>query len=323
MSPEMLQEKAFTRLLSVKRFINILEWLWADEAHLIEEWGREWRDSYLHIGKLRNRLPSRIVWGAWSATMAVGKARQDVLQSLGFQSGDFVESHQPINRPEILFLPRFLQHGLGGSAFPDFDWLIPLEAKSSGDIPGEVICWCDTIELGTRFMAYLDGLIPVDWADRRDIVMPFHSLISPGGRRRTLAWFAEGRTKILVGTNCGAVGMNLRARAVVLVSLATSFALLMQWIGRSGRYPDAQAQGICYAPDWVRLETPEEKATMTPLALEQRLERRSSLEEILVHETPPSEHLPTRPYYLPAHRETSLGSEQGCVRQDFGRVGIS
>lgn len=281
-SPEMLQEKGFNKLIHDEGFLDILTWFWVDEAHLTVEWGRDWRESYRHIGRMRNRLPSRIAWGAWSATIAEEDERRDVLETLGFRAGEYFELHLPTNRPEIQLLPRTLLHSISGNTFQDYDYLIPMEATSMEEIPGGVMCWCETIDLATRFIRYLDSLIPSDWQERERAIMPLHSLMSPESRKDTLQRFKEGKVRILVSTNCGCVGLHLPIKMVVLVSMVTSFALLMQWIGRAGRYAGAQAKGICYGPDWLRLETEEELRTMSPVTLEERRAKRAKLESVTV-----------------------------------------
>lgn len=258
----------------------MLTWFWVDEAHLTVEWGRHWREAYRHIGRMRDRLPGRIAWGAWSATIAAGKERDAVLETLGFQTGQYFEAHLSINRPEIQFLSRTLEYSISGDTFMDVNYLVPVGAASVMEIPGGVMCFCETIDQTTRLIRYLDGLIPEEWSGRESAVMPLHSLMSPESRKDTLRRFKDRSVRIILSTNCGCVGINLRIDMVVLISMVTSFALLMQWVGRAGRFPGAQAKGICYAPPWITEATEEELKTMKAGTLAEREEKRKKLEPV-------------------------------------------
>ena len=79
-SPERLEQTAFCRLCRELR-----PWLIVvDEAHCIVQWGREFRQAYLHIGDFIRSLPVRPVVCALTAT-AAAKMQREIIQNLGMQ----------------------------------------------------------------------------------------------------------------------------------------------------------------------------------------------------------------------------------------------
>lgn len=210
-TPEGLLAKAFNGLLANPTFLKALGFIFVDEMHLVDEWGGEWRKAYRDVGLLRTRLPSRITWGAWSATL-VGDARERVRASLGFIAGDHEDIHLPCDRVNIIHTPRFYQGPISGTTFPDVAYLVPCHAKVPADID-QVLIYCETIEFATRMLTYLESLLPQDMPGREWVVMPYHSLISPSRRQEVMDSFG-GRCRLMIATLCVGNGLDVRTPTV-------------------------------------------------------------------------------------------------------------
>ncbi|KAF7970762.1 hypothetical protein HWV62_23100 [Athelia sp. TMB] len=91
-----------------------------DEAHLINEWGEDFRLKFKLIGSfIRGRLPPRHSICALTATLQPGKATESICDSLGFFPGSFTEVRRSNERPNLQFVLDPLTVGLGGDEFPD------------------------------------------------------------------------------------------------------------------------------------------------------------------------------------------------------------
>ncbi|KDQ26196.1 hypothetical protein PLEOSDRAFT_1024089, partial [Pleurotus ostreatus PC15] len=103
-----------------------LSLVFVDECHLVYEHGKEFRESYRKIGRLRGRLSSRVPWIAVTATLPPGEITADVLQALGFDGDDYLMHRMRVDIPNIKLIPRFLEHSISGSTMLDISWIIPV-----------------------------------------------------------------------------------------------------------------------------------------------------------------------------------------------------
>ncbi|KAG8942771.1 hypothetical protein FRC04_003502 [Tulasnella sp. 424] len=127
-SPEMMQETAFTHCLLNKRVISSIGWVFIDEPHLAINWSFQ--------NKLRSRIgDSAVAWAAYTATIAPGAPLQKLKKVLSFTDGHYKSIRMPVDRPEIKYMPEFFRHPHTGMDIPDIGWLIPSKAKAAADIP--------------------------------------------------------------------------------------------------------------------------------------------------------------------------------------------
>lgn len=94
-SPEMLSSPPFGELILNPKFLAVLRYFFVDEMHLAEEWGAQFRPIYREVGAMRTRLPSRVTWGAWTATLGKGLPRKRVSELLGFLDGQHIAVDLP------------------------------------------------------------------------------------------------------------------------------------------------------------------------------------------------------------------------------------
>jgi superfamily II DNA helicase RecQ len=275
-SPEMLTTPGFNQVLTDSLFQQHLCLVFIDECHLVDEQGADFRPCYKSIGLLRSRIPTHIPWIAVSATLPPGPCFNTVMDSLGFQGTHYIHQSLPINNPHICYIPKILQYPISGTSFLDLSWLIPTSATSPHDITKTLI-FCETIELGHRVCNFLQHLLPQSLHADKDIILPYHSLLSKPGRTRVMENFRSGTTRVVVGTDCFTWGVDVPdIRNVVVFGLPSSFSKLVQQIGRAGR-DGKQAYAIMYAAQWVK-DTPEKLQKSTKDA---NLKRREAMCPVL------------------------------------------
>ncbi|KAJ7826130.1 hypothetical protein B0H14DRAFT_2368357, partial [Mycena olivaceomarginata] len=88
--PEHLREKAWRDITASDTFLANIVYGCVDEAHLINEWGADFRPLFKHIGAFfRGRLPSSAFIVALAATLQPGSPSNAVCSSLGMPGDDF------------------------------------------------------------------------------------------------------------------------------------------------------------------------------------------------------------------------------------------
>jgi superfamily II DNA helicase RecQ len=117
--PEHLKDPEWREITEWPVFWANIMFTCVDEAHLIYEWGLDFRLAFLLIGAFfRSRLPTRTSVLALSATMQPGAHESFVLNALGFVRNTYILIRHSNERPNIQFSIETLSHGLGGSEFP-------------------------------------------------------------------------------------------------------------------------------------------------------------------------------------------------------------
>lgn len=274
----MLITPRFNELLTDGSFRQHLSLVFVDECHLVDEQGSDFRPCYKLIGLLRSRIPTSIPWVAVSATLPPGKCFDAVMESLGFHINHYIHHTLPIDNHHICYIPKILQYPVSGTSFLDLAWLIPPSTVYPYDITKTLI-FCETIELGRRVYSFLHHLLPQPLRGNREILLPYHSLLSKPGRTSVMENFRSGLTRIVIGTDCFTWGVDVPdIRNVVVFGLPSSFSKLVQQIGRAGR-DGGQAYAITYAAQWVRdIPGGLQKVTKQELA---NLKRRESMCPVL------------------------------------------
>lgn len=237
LTPEMLETPRFDSVLTAPRFVAALKAVVVDEMHLLYEWGETWRPSYLQIGRLRARLPSNVWWLGASASCPDNGPLARIRLSLGFQPDSHALVRRPVDRLDISYQVRILEHATSGTTFHDIDWLFgnPNILKPE-DIPKTII-YCKTIKLCSLVAKYLHTLVPGAIADPTKVIMTFHSIRTQRNRSRIVEDFERGtELRILVATDCACVGINVKGIEVIIVlSLCMTLNALLQWLGRVAR----------------------------------------------------------------------------------------
>ncbi|KIP03757.1 hypothetical protein PHLGIDRAFT_225101 [Phlebiopsis gigantea 11061_1 CR5-6] len=105
MTPWMLSILRMRQLLNDKDIKPLFRWFFADEVHLFNEEGSVWRVVYQAIKYMRERLPSSTIWGAFTATASISKART-IAAGVVFHSGDYADTRYTLDRPNLKYIAR-------------------------------------------------------------------------------------------------------------------------------------------------------------------------------------------------------------------------
>ncbi|KAJ7437883.1 hypothetical protein FB451DRAFT_1450196, partial [Mycena latifolia] len=118
--PEHLMDKQWERITDCQLFRDNIAFMSADEAHLIDEWGEDFRPAFRHIGNfIRGRLPPNVSVSALTATLQPRLPTRSNCKALGFLQGTFHMYRRSNARKNAQFILRPLTHPLGGEEFPD------------------------------------------------------------------------------------------------------------------------------------------------------------------------------------------------------------
>ncbi|KAJ7142578.1 P-loop containing nucleoside triphosphate hydrolase protein [Mycena epipterygia] len=117
--PEHLRHKAWREISASNTFRANIVYGCVDEAHLIKQWGAEFRPLFKHIGAFfRGRLPASTSIMALSATLQPGPDSDNICESLGLSGDNFFVLRSSNERPNTQFIMEPLEHGLRGKEFP-------------------------------------------------------------------------------------------------------------------------------------------------------------------------------------------------------------
>jgi hypothetical protein len=100
MSPELAVGDQFRGVLSASTFSSKIALVVVDEAHLVAQWGQDFRMDYARLNLLRNILGREVPWFACSATLD-SATLSEVIKGIGFDA-DIKVQRTSIDRPELL-----------------------------------------------------------------------------------------------------------------------------------------------------------------------------------------------------------------------------
>ena len=186
-----------------------------DEAHLVSQWGRDFRPDYLRLGAQADALGARVRL-ALTAT-AAPPVRREICRRLGLREperviGDF-------DRPQI---ELSVQHARSPQ---DKQRLI---ARAAHELDGSGIVYAAT-HAGAR--AAKDTL-----AAAGERVTLYHAGLGTGARRRAMGAFLEGSARIVAATVAFGMGIDKPdVRWVLHADTPASLDAYYQEMGRAGR----------------------------------------------------------------------------------------
>jgi ATP-dependent DNA helicase RecQ len=197
-----------------------------DEAHLVSQWGHDFRTDYLRLGAQADALavPVRV---ALTAT-ASPPVRHEISRRLGLRDPDVVIGD--FDRPDISLAARRVR--------TQADKLRELTAAAAG-LGGAGIVYAAT-HAGAE--AAREAL-----ATAGESVALYHAGLSPRTRRDAMSAFLDGSVRIVAATVAFGMGIDKPdVRRVVHVDPPPSLDAYYQEIGRAGRDGEAAHAQLLY-----------------------------------------------------------------------------
>ena len=255
-SPELLLEIPFDRLLRNKAFLERLLFVNVDEFHCIEAEGHAFRPKYRDIWKLAYRIEGKL-WAIATAA-ATPATRRRVQATLRMEEDTTTVLVDSNNRPNITWEVRFIKRKIGVHAktdpYSDLDWVLEtvypsaayhadvaagrnrrqIEAQNlEPPASGCTVIFMSSMLTITEFIDHMHSRVP---PHLRSTIMPYYSMLDPSVKVRTLDQMARGTLRVLVTTKAGELGADMKGvERVVLWRPKDGLDAVLQQAGRAAR----------------------------------------------------------------------------------------
>ncbi|KAF9027205.1 hypothetical protein BDZ89DRAFT_1160884 [Hymenopellis radicata] len=233
LGPELARDKGFQGLLEDASFQSRLLYVVIDEAHCVSQWGRSFREDYLHVGHLRDFLPDHIPFFAASATLPL-PILNDVAALLQLRSTNTERIILSNDRSNVHLCVREIKHAV--ASFEDLVFLIPEHFKNykEGDPPPmKFLIFCNSIRETEDAIHYLRKRLPPEYSDK---LKWFHATMSSTFRDEEFNALRTGDVWGMAVTDAFGMGMDLPdIKIVVQWRTPRDMCILWQRFGRAGR----------------------------------------------------------------------------------------
>lgn len=187
-SPELLNNRTCTDMLEAPQVSSKVLYIVFDEGHCVSQWGKTFRNHYLHVGNIRYLLPNKIPFYVASATLPPD-ILQDVTEILRLRTDKTEKIITSNDRPNIHLVVRPMEHSI--SSYRDLAFLIPDGFKLGDPPPPKFLVFFDNTTATEGAIHYLRSRLP---PELRDKIKYFHATMTTGYREENFEKFATDDT---------------------------------------------------------------------------------------------------------------------------------
>ncbi|TFY59961.1 hypothetical protein EVJ58_g5446 [Rhodofomes roseus] len=242
MSPEMATENhecvETLRTMGLRR--DILAFI-IDEAHCISQWGGDFRPTYSKLHKVRTYVPPGTSISALSATLAP-KPFAEVETGLLINPLRAFYLNRGNDRPNVKMSMKLIN---SSEDYATLDSELRLQDVRNPDNIPKTIIFAERRMDVQRIWDHLRKRVASSLERCIDFV---HAGRTVPARDEALERFKSGQTRILVATECVAMGTDIPdVRRVIQFGIPNSLTTFLQRAGRGGRSDSIQAEAVLFA----------------------------------------------------------------------------
>jgi ATP-dependent DNA helicase RecQ len=207
-APERLRNEQFRSMLYAQRPDLVA----VDEAHVMSQWGHNFRESYMEVGPIVEALSPKAVL-TMTATMT-HEVRDDVASILGLKNYKFIAHYYRRDNLKLTSLET-----------SSLDTLL----SKINSYSGPVVVYFSTVTALTKTIQDLSCYV-------RGGCAAYHGQMQNSQRESTQSAFMNGDVRVMFATNAFGMGVDKRGiEAVIHMHIPGTVDALAQEIGRGGR----------------------------------------------------------------------------------------
>jgi superfamily II DNA helicase RecQ len=229
-----------------------------DEVHLVSDWGKNFRDVYSKLGKVRNMFGTPVPWFVTSATMPAVMG-EEAMKSIGIS--EYTPIIAELDRPNLYYniMVTELPSKYSGKGRTPMDFVMDRVriTKNKDDINKTIIYFNDTAQL-MLYVERLRSLLPPELqASARQIIQMYFIERADQGKIDVPASFLIGTCRIICATEAFGMGKNIKDIIWVFqINPPRNVPQMMRRFGQAGRDPNLKAVcSLVLSKDWAGISS--------------------------------------------------------------------